>query len=86
MLLRSCADKNKTAPVCLHTGAVRWVGAGGLRAGLYGGPYELRLPLFPQPLGRALKKQSAAPASPPCFRRRRRSAPLLFESTLESET
>ena len=33
------------------------------------------------PLGRALKKQSAAPASPPCFRRRRRSAPLLFEST-----
>ena len=42
----------------------------------------MRLPLFPQPLGRALKKRSAAPASPPCFRRRRRSAPLLFESTL----
>ena len=52
-----------------------------LPAGLYGGFYELRLPLFPQPLGRALKKRSAAPASPPCFRRRRRSAPLLFEST-----
>ena len=51
-------------------------------AGLFGGSYELRLPLFPQPLGRALKKRSAAPASPPCFRRRRRSAPLLFESTL----
>ena len=51
-----------------------------LPAGLFGGPYELRLPLFPQPLGRALKKRSAAPASPPCFRRRRRSAPLLFES------
>ena len=50
-------------------------------AGLFGGSYELRLPLFPQPLGRALKKRSAAPASPPCFRRRRRSAPLLFEST-----
>ena len=50
-------------------------------AGPFGGPYELRLPLFPQPLGRALKKRSAAPASPPCFRRRRRSAPLLFEST-----
>ena len=30
----------------------------------------------------ALKNRSAAPASPPCFRRRRRSAPLLFESTL----
>ncbi len=29
MLLHPCADKNKTAPVCLHTGAVRWVGAGG---------------------------------------------------------
>ena len=55
-------------------------------AGLFGGSYELRLPLFPQPLDRALKKRSAAPASPPCFRRRRRSAPLLFESTLESET
>ena len=53
-------------------------------AGLFGGSYELRLPLFPQPLGRALKKRSTAPASPPCFRRRRRSAPLLFESTLAS--
>ena len=31
------------------------------------GPYELRL----QPLGGALKNRSAAPASPPCFRRRR---------------
>lgn len=51
------------------------------------GPYELRLPIFLQPLGGALKNRSAAPASPPCFRRRRRSsslqsAPLLFESTL----
>ena len=51
-----------------------------------GGPYELRLPIFLRPLGGALKNRSAAPASPPCFRRRRRSAPLLFESTLESET
>ena len=51
-------------------------------AGTYGGgPYELRLPIFLQPLGGALKNRSAAPASPPCFRRRRRSAPLLFEST-----
>ena len=50
------------------------------------GPYELRLPIFLQPLGGALKNRSAAPASPPCFRRRRRSAPQLFESTLESET
>ena len=46
------------------------------------GPDELRLLIFPQPFGRALKNQNAAPASPPCFRRRRRSAPLLFESTL----
>ena len=45
---------------------------------------ELRLLIFPQPLGGALKNQNAAPASPPCFRRRRRSAPLLFESTLAS--
>ena len=86
-----------------------------------GGPYELRLPIFLRPLGGALKNRSAAPASPPCFRRRRtdcgtqhplrlacvslaaapttprcfrrwrrssslQSAPLLFESTLESET
>ena len=50
-------------------------------AGTYsGGPYELRLPIFLQPLGGALKNRSAAPASPPCFRRRRR--PMLFESTL----
>ena len=33
-------------------------------------------------IGGALKNRSAAPASPPCFRRRRWSAPLLFESTL----
>ena len=58
-----------------------------LPGGTYGsGPYELRLPIFLQPLGGALKNRSAVPASPPCFRRRRRSAPLLFESTLESET
>ena len=36
-----------------------------------GGPYELRLPIFLQPLDGALKNRSAAPASPPCFRRRR---------------
>ena len=36
-----------------------------------GGPYELRLPIFLQPLGGALKNRSAAPASPPCFRCRR---------------
>ena len=52
---------------------------GGTRSG---GPYKLRLPIFLQPLGWALKNRSAAPASPPCFRRRRWSAPLLFESTL----
>ena len=45
------------------------------------GPDELRLLIFPQPLDGALKNQNAAPASPPCFRRRRRSAPLLFSST-----
>ena len=61
-------------------------------AGTYGGgPYELRLPIFLQPLGGALKNRSAAPTTPRCFRRWRRSsslqsAPLLFESTLESET
>ena len=44
------------------------------------GPDELRLLIFPQPLDGALKNQNAAPASPPCFRRRRWSAPLLFES------
>ncbi len=46
------------------------------------GPDELRLLIFPQPLDGALKNQNAAPASPPCFRRRRRSAPLLFESLI----
>ena len=43
-----------------------------LPGGTYGGgPYELRLPIFLQPLGGALKNRSAVPASPPCFRRRR---------------
>ena len=41
------------------------------------GPYELRLPIFLQPLGGALKNRSAAPASPPCFRRRRTGCALL---------
>ena len=44
------------------------------------GPDELRLLIFPQPLDGALKNQNAAPASPPCFRRWRRSALLLFKS------
>ena len=55
-----------------------------LPAGLFGGSYELRLPLFPQPLGRALKKRSAAPASPPCFRRRRRSSRPVLKKCLQN--
>ena len=31
----------------------------------------MRLPIFLRPLGGVLKNRSAAPASPPCFRRRR---------------
>ena len=42
--------------------------------------YGLRLLIFPQPLGRALKNQNAAPTTPPCFGRRPRSSSLLFES------
>ena len=41
---------------------------------------ELRLLIFPQPLGRALKNQNTAPTTPPCFGRRPRSSSLLFES------
>ena len=92
-----CAEENRQ---CISTPAVfSWARVdyasreskkprrGLFAAGTYsGGPYELRLPIFLRPLGGALKNRSAAPASPPCFRRRRRSAPLLFESTLESET
>ena len=44
------------------------------------GPYGLHLLIFPQPLGRALKNQNAAPTTPPCFCRRQRSSSLLFES------
>ena len=43
-------------------------------------PYGLHLLIFPQPLGRALKNQNAAPTTPPCFCRRQRSSFLLFES------
>ena len=41
----------------------------------------LRLLIFPQPLGRALKNQNAAPTTPPCFCRRQRSSSLLFKSS-----
>ena len=43
-------------------------------------PYGLHLLIFPQPLGRALKNQNAAPTTPPCFCRRQRSSSLLFKS------
>ena len=36
----------------------------------------LRLLIFLQPLGRALKNQNAAPTTPPCFSRRLRSSSL----------
>ena len=44
--------------------------------------YGLRLLIFPQPLGRALKNQNAAPASALCFRRRRRSPSLHWADCL----
>ena len=76
MLLRPCADKNKTAPVCLHTGAVRWVGAGGLRE-----PRRIRSPgRGSQRLHRALVGTrillAAAPTAPPCFCHWQRSSLL----------
>ena len=43
--------------------------------------YGLRLLIFPQLLGRALKNQNAAPTTPPCFCRRQRSSLLLFKSS-----
>ena len=46
----------------------------------YAPPYGLRLLIFLQPLGGALKNQNAAPTTPPCFGRRPRSSLLLFES------
>ena len=45
------------------------------------GPYGLRLLIFLQPLGRALKNQNAAPTTPPCFSRWLRSSSLLFKSS-----
>ena len=45
------------------------------------GPDGLRLLIFLQPLGRALKNQNAAPTTPPCFSRWLRSSSLLFESS-----
>ena len=43
-------------------------------------PYGLRLRIFPQPLGGALKNPNAAPTTPPCFGRWPRSSSLLFSS------
>ena len=54
----------------MKTAAVQSFPCGGCFLWAGGGPYELRLPIFLQPLGGALKNRSAAPASPPCFRRR----------------
>ena len=73
---------------CMNRGSVNGAPAGGAflvdipteAVAEVRGPDELRLLIFPQPLDGALKNQNAAPASPPCFRRRRWSAPLLFES------
>ena len=41
----------------------------------------MRFLIFLQPLGRALKNQNAAPATPPCFSRWLRSSSLLFKSS-----
>ena len=46
--------------------------------------YGLRCPHRAAPLGRGLPSATAAPASAPCFRRRRRSPLQLFESLLAS--
>ena len=54
----------------------------GNRSGIWwSGPYGLRLLIFLQPLGRALKNQNAAPTTPPCFSRWLRSSSLLFKSS-----
>ena len=44
--------------------------------------YRLRLLIFPQPLGRALKNQNAAPTTPPCFSRWLRSSSLHWADCL----
>ena len=46
------------------------------------GPDELRLLIFPQPLGGALKNQNAAPTAPPCFSHWLRSSPLHWADCL----
>ena len=43
-------------------------------------PYGLRLRIFPQPLGGALKNPNVVPTTPPCFGRWPWSSSLLFES------
>ena len=42
----------------------------------------LRLLIFPQPLGGALKNQNAAPTTPPCFCRRQQSSSLHWTDCL----
>ena len=44
----------------------------------------LRMLIFPQPLGRALKNQNAAPTTPPCFCHRQRSSSLHWADCLRS--
>ena len=50
------------------------------------GPYGLRCPHRPAPLGRAAASATAAPAPAPCFRRRRRSPSQLFSSSDGAQT
>ena len=72
--LSSCAVHPKTAviPVDIPT---RWEPRTNQSNGL-------RLLIFPQPFGRALKNQNAAPTTPPCFSRWLRSSSLHWADCL----
>ena len=79
LLVTNGSDLHCSRPIPPNRGSANGASAGGAflvdipteAVAEVRGVDELRLLIFPQPLGGALKNQNAAPASPPCFRRRR---------------
>ena len=81
-LERARACRVEAPPSCLRKTALLLKSpTGAFVAPPAAGPYGLRLLIFSQPLGRALKNQNAAPTTSPCFCRRQRSSSLLFKSS-----
>ena len=80
LLVAACSRRPVRVPLdtwCCHGRHSCWSRTRGLT-----NSDGLRLLIFPQPLGEALKNQNAAPTIPPCFSRRLRSSLLHWADCL----